>query len=612
MSMRIETEADKAVRACLTEKRSFALIAGAGSGKTASLVDALLLIREDDGARLRRNGQQIACITFTKRAVEVIRARVDFDSLYHVSTLHSFLWAQIGRFQRDIREALKTDRLPVLIAKEQARDNGGNSRTALDARNKAARLQDELAQLDVVKQFEYSDAPASHYAKGQISHDDVIAIATWLLRSNATFRRILGLRYPYLLVDEAQDTFAGIIEGLNLVCVGSGLPLVGYFGDPWQQIYDSDSSTFAPPPGGETITKTENFRCSKSVIRLLNAFRNDVEQYAAGNNRNLEGSVIFRLVKAEKPAAPRNRYSEEQTSRALLSMDTALQDWGWQDRKDIVQLFLVRQMIARRMGFSSLNRLFTGTYASSRAEKAFEAGEHYLLQPLLHTVLPLIAAQERGDSRRVIDLLRHGSPAYAVDGPNSARSLSSVISASRSDVISLRDQWMSGNFGQILRFAQEHRLIQVSDRLRKELARPTRTDEYDDAVHSLDKGDWLADALFAMTPSELPAYHSFISENTAFSTQHGVKGEEYRRVLVVYDDIEANWNNYSFGRILTPTLLGQPTEGQFARTRKLSYVSFSRALEDLRVLFFTPDPEAAKQELITGKLVKPAQIEIVS
>jgi DNA helicase-2/ATP-dependent DNA helicase PcrA len=45
MITRVQTAADEAVRECLTAHRSFALIAGAGSGKTTSLVDALSDIR---------------------------------------------------------------------------------------------------------------------------------------------------------------------------------------------------------------------------------------------------------------------------------------------------------------------------------------------------------------------------------------------------------------------------------------------------------------------------------------------------------------------------------------------------------------------------------------
>lgn len=612
MREKVETAADIAVRECLDKHRSFALIAGAGSGKTESLLDALKQIREREGAQLRQNGQRIACITFTKRAVEVIKTRLGFDNLYLVSTVHSFLWDQIGRFQFDIREALRLSRLPALIAKERAKDNGGSSRTAVEARAKAERFEQMAGVLDTVEHFKYDDAVIGDYPNGQLGHDDIIEVAAFLFQTNATFRRITGLRFPFIFVDEAQDTFEGIVAGLNLVCAGEDLPIVGYFGDPWQQIYEGSTGNFAPPENGETISKTENFRCSKSVIRLLNAFRDDVEQYPAGENRGREGSVIFRLAKSEKPEMPRNRYSEEQIVRALAKMDAALTEWSWNGRDDVVMLFLVRQMIARRMGFAELNRLFNGPYASSRAEAAFEEGDHFLLLPLTKTINPLVAARAAGDSRRIIDLLRRDSPAFAIDGINGSETLKRMVETSIALVDQLDTIWRSGTIGEVLRFCVGKGIIRASEKLSEHLVRVPRAVEYDEAIHGLDRGDWLADSLFRMGTLEVSNYASFVTKNTVYSTQHGVKGEQYQKVLVVYDDIEANWNNYSFGKILTPETAGDPSDGQRARGRKLAYVSFSRALEDLRVLFFTSDPESAKQELVAKGLLKSEQIEVVS
>lgn len=611
MNGKIETQADGDVRTCIDQHYSFALIAGAGSGKTTSLIEALTRVREREGRLLRQNGQRIACITFTKRAVEVIKARLGFDELYLVSTLHSFLWGQISHFHDDIREALREARIPALIQKERDKDNGGNSRTATDARAKASRYEQDLTELDAVPSFTYDDAKWGDYPAGRLGHDDIIEIATYLFEHNTTFRRITGLRFPYIFVDEAQDTFPGIVAGLNLVCGGKGLPIVGYFGDPWQQIYDGSAGNFAPPLDGKPITKTENFRCSKSVIRLLNAFRTDVEQYAAGENKNREGSVLFRLAQSEKPELPRNRYSEEQISRALGRMDAALADWGWAERDEVIKLFLANQMIARRMGFSELNRLFNGPYASTQAEEAFEAGKHFLVQPLTAIIYPLIAAHAADDSRAIIDVLRRSSPAFAVNGINADKTLKAMVETSLSLVEQLDALWTSGSIGDLLRFGVAQKIIPMSDKLDEQLKRAPRDEAYVEDLHVLDKGDWLADALFAMKPNEIAAYASFIAENTVFSTQHGVKGEEYSKVLVVYDDVEAAWNLYNFAKTLTPATAGQPTDGQRARGQRLAYVSFSRALEDLRVLFFTANPDAARQELIDRKLLTAEQIEIV-
>ncbi|MGH8436077.1 MAG: UvrD-helicase domain-containing protein [Pseudomonas sp.] len=612
MGARVESEADALVHKCLDDRRSFAMIAGAGSGKTSSLVDALSRIRDREGVALRRHGQRIACITFTNRAVEVIKARLGFDDLYLVSTLHGFLWGQISRFNDDVREALRESRIPTLIEKAKEDDNGGKSKKAQKARAKIERLTAAHAALDSVDFFEYADTSFSDYGKGQIGHDDIIEIATYLFAKNATFRRITGLRFPYIFVDEAQDTFEGIVAGLNLVCAGTGLPMIGYFGDPWQQIYDWSAGAFAPPEGGEVIAKTENFRCSKSVIRLLNAYRSDVEQYAAGDNKECEGSVEFRLVKAEEPTEPRKRYSEDQVDRALARMDAVVADWGWTGREEVVKLFLARQMIARRLGFADLNRLFTGDYASSRAQDAFEAGEHFLLKPLLSTIYPLITAQEQGDGRKIINLLRRDSPAFAVHGLNAEKSLKLMIETSNALVSQLQALWGTETIGAILRFCIDRQIILPSERLCEHLGRAPRVEAFDEDLHGLDKGDWLADSLFQMTSGPVARYAGYIANNTAYSTQHGVKGEEYEKVMVVYDDVEAAWNQYSFNKVLTPLTAGEPTERQRSLTQKLAYVSFSRATEDLRVLMFTTDPEGARAELINSKLLEPDQIRVVT
>ncbi len=68
--------------------------------------------------------------------------------------------------------------------------------------------------------------------------------------------------------------------------------------------------------------------------------------------------------------------------------------------------------------------------------------------------------------------------------------------------------------------------------------------------------------------------------------------------------------NYSFTKTLTPNTSGKPTEGQYDRSRNLAYVCFSRAEENLRILLFTRDPDAAKTELISNGLFGENQISI--
>ena len=171
--------------------------------------------------------------------------------------------------------------------------------------------------------------------------------------------------------------------------------------------------------------------------------------------------------------------------------------------------------------------------------------------------------------------------------------------------------WENSTLREILTYCHESGISRLSDRLVNHLLRTPRSEDYDDDKHAEDKGEWLCDEFFAMKASGLEGYCEFVGENTPYSTQHGVKGEEYQNVLVVFDDLEAAWNNYSFVKMLTPNVSGPPTDGQLNRSRKLAYVCFSRAEVDLRIILFTENPGAAKDELIGKRLLNNNQLDII-
>ena len=610
----IPTSADKEIKECIAKRCSFSVIAGAGSGKTTSLVTALKYLREKEANWMRRDGKKILCITFTNRAVEVISSRVGQDDLCVVTTLHSFLWGEIHWFTRDIKEALLKYVIQGHIEKARGEDSGKQTKKAIKARERLARLQEERAALDNVESFKYDENSFSNYAEGQLNHEDVISLAGYLLSERPMFRHVLGQRYPFIFVDEAQDTFKEIVNGINLVCDLEGLPIVGYFGDPMQQIYEKRAGDFCGPPGSTKITKNENFRCSKSVIDLLNAFRKDVQQFPAGNNAGIAGSVKVTLIKAEKPETTRGRrkvYSQAQLDRAQSLFQASLVNWGWNDGREMKQLFLVRQMIARRLGFLELHRLFTGRFASARAQNNYEEGTHFLLKPVVETIWPLVRANRDDNQKSTIDILLRRSPAFDIRGENKEQSLQKMVDLSKELSRDLLELWENSTLREILTYCQESGISRFSDRLVNHLLRTPRSEEYDGDKHAEDKGEWLCDEFLAMKASGLEGYCEFVGENTPFSTQHGVKGEEYQNVLVVFDDLEAAWNNYSFTKMLTPNVSGTPTDGQLNRSRKLAYVCFSRAEVNLRIILFTENPEAAKDELIGKCLLRNNQLDII-
>jgi len=101
----VDDPVDLEINACLDLDKpiSFFLFAGAGSGKTRSLVRALQHMRERYGDRMRLRAQQIAVITYTNAACDEINRRLRFDPLFKIETIHSFVWDLIRGFNDDIR-----------------------------------------------------------------------------------------------------------------------------------------------------------------------------------------------------------------------------------------------------------------------------------------------------------------------------------------------------------------------------------------------------------------------------------------------------------------------------------------------------------------------------
>ena len=83
--------------------KSFFLFAGAGSGKTHSLVKILQKYKKDYSQNLRFSNKQIAIITYTNAACDEIKDRLDYDDTFLVSTIHSFVWDLIKPYQKDIK-----------------------------------------------------------------------------------------------------------------------------------------------------------------------------------------------------------------------------------------------------------------------------------------------------------------------------------------------------------------------------------------------------------------------------------------------------------------------------------------------------------------------------
>ena len=95
-------EIDNQIISIFKEGKNFKVEAGAGSGKTYSLMKVLIWIQENKLDDYINKGQKIACITFTNAAVNVIQERLGNETNIVPCTIHSFVWSVIKDFQKKI------------------------------------------------------------------------------------------------------------------------------------------------------------------------------------------------------------------------------------------------------------------------------------------------------------------------------------------------------------------------------------------------------------------------------------------------------------------------------------------------------------------------------
>ena len=106
MGNNVDNQVDEVLEKCILSipRKSFFLFAGAGSGKTYSLVLLLKKIHKSIGKEILLQGKNVGVITYTNAATNEIINRLDYSPVFHISTIHSFVWDIIKYFQGDIKK----------------------------------------------------------------------------------------------------------------------------------------------------------------------------------------------------------------------------------------------------------------------------------------------------------------------------------------------------------------------------------------------------------------------------------------------------------------------------------------------------------------------------
>ncbi len=605
MNIQLSNE-DEEMFSCLNSEnpQSFFLYAGAGTGKTRSLVSVLQKFREENIDKFRLNGKKIAVITFTNAACDEIKRRLDFDSSFMVSTIHSFSWELIRHFQSDINHWVRVNAENEIVKLECEQKKGrAGTQTSMDRGRRINAKKRLLQNIQTIKKFSYSPNGANN-SDEELNHADVIKIASEFLRSKNLMKRILVEKHPILLIDECQDTKKELIEALLDVQLDhSSRFSLGLFGDTMQRIYmdgKKDIETHLPNNWKKPI-KNINYRSPKRLIKLINKIRGSHPQIPS--KKSEEGVVKLFIVDSDYQI---NRNEIEQ--RIANEMASFTSDEQWKTVNETVKkLILEHHMAARRGGFLDF---FKPLYEVSSDSTGLLDGTMPGISFLLRQLIPLVESIMSGNDFIATNILKNHSPLLEKNNLSNNDKPMEQIQKAKSALGEIKEILTANpnpSIYQILCKIKQLNLLILPDVFQ---LIEQKLDAAEAGEDEFSKGNIISKWYAALQcPYTQAVYYSnYISNKSCFGTHQGVKGLEFPRVMAILDDHEAKGFLFSYEKLLgakdtsvrDKTNIREGKETSIDRTKRLFYVICSRAEKSLAIVAYTKNPMKVKEYAINN------------
>lgn len=484
------------------------------------------------------------------------------------------------------------------------------------------------------KQVEYdSKTNLDRLHRMKFSHDTLLEYSLKIIKEYSKLKRIIIDKYPYLLIDEYQDTSESvvrIVKELNDYAEEKNRPwLVGYFGDNLQTIYDDGigSKIVKIHNGIEKIDKPFNRRSHTQIIDVINKIRTDDLKQVPIDDKNNNGDVQFFTS-----GQTLNEGTKLELSTKFL--EEYLQELSCNETKQLHCLVLTNKLMAQLSGFSDIYSVF------SNADKIYYkdiktlllSHEHEKLHPtilliyrfiILHCKLhheqttfhDLFGTKKSNisfsEATTVIKNLRSGGCETLGDflaivsktistyeeNPGIQECLKHSLSLSNSEIKETRVNGLE---------------IYLRNILRDLLVRDTSED-----LEDSDQENEKVKNLLSIPLSQWKLWTDFIdrrnqNKDIIYHTYHGTKGEEYDNVAVLMEHSFGRESRDKFKNYFKYIQVNESDKNEFLKNVKqsdldnsqnLMYVVCSRAMKNLRILYLDDIAEISKGiESIFGEI----------
>ncbi|HHT7065217.1 hypothetical protein CON42_01195 [Bacillus thuringiensis] len=557
--------------ASITNPKSFFLNAGAGAGKTRSLVNLLNNITSNSGDYLKKTNKKIAVITYTKVASEEIISRISENILFDISTIHSYVWSLIKGYNQNIKEAL------LHFCDEEIKGYIEKGNLTKSQEKKLEDLKRKKVEIEGKQIFNYSPE-SSKNEKGSLTHSEVLKIFCFLINSNELFRKIVFHKYPIIFIDECQDTNKEVLDAFLKLNSDEKICL-GLFGDIMQRVYlDGKADLVQSLKGLEMPEKKVNWRSYGRIVKFTNALRENIdnlEQEVCTEDRKNKGLLRICLVNNE---LQRNEIEEE----ILTKIRTQVLNNNIDSEYIPYKLVLEHRLAAERNNFLNLFDAFK-SYKDTDRTITGESREHTFFKQI---IIPLYLSWKEKDDFNLHRLLKKYS--YRFEDINQqnieAFSILRDIGANFKELL----EKFNGDItvGNVCEAIIQSDLFEVPEKLKADFQ---------------EKTGWKS--VFEVEFIELVNFYRYIDGISDIITQQGSKGLEYNHVQVIIDDYSAKGRMFSYEKLFgvkekSEKDIDNEAQGKdttLHKTNRLFYVACSRAIKSLVLIIYTANPQKVKE-----------------
>ncbi|WP_343252199.1 UvrD-helicase domain-containing protein, partial [Pseudomonas sp. Marseille-Q0931] len=611
---------------------------GAGSGTAANIKGSVTRSRDNylenrrKGAleflkaryadEFSRQGKKIAVVTFTNNAADEIVDRIEQNPIFAVSTIHSFCWAAIAGFNEDIRKwYLET--IPSELEKIRDEEKRGRAGKASDARKRTIiRLTEKMEWLAEPRSFIY-DPNGINSSQNALSHADVLKIFSNFLISKPMMAEVIINKFPFIFIDESQDTNKDVVNAFfELQGAKSDNVVIGLFGDTMQRIFGGGEPLLGKtkPSGWTTFDKEMNHRSARRIVGLGNQIRSEDDkrkQYA--RDGAVEGYIRYFLL----PHGVSDKDKVEARIREAMAEIASDADWTDTQSRETAILLLEHKMAGRRLGFDDL---WENLSKSRKIKDRISEGSNTELNFLSDIVFPMAEASVNKNRAKLMSILREmKSPLLEA----------SFLDANKDDPLAIARaaehefrEVISNDkvsFRAVLEVLAKNKLLRIPVKLQSFVALPgeSKSEQTETALEveaeplEQDDGEIAAWAAALETNFyQIRNYKNYIDGGSIFRTHQGVKGNEFERVMVVMDDDEAGGFLFSYEQYFGAKELSRDSQTKreageetgLDRTRRLFYVTSTRAKNSLAHVIYTSDVAKVRKNLIEKRFAREGEV----